>query len=105
MSSPDSEKTRGGIKKSLASIFRSPAAESYNKVLASTADRIEVDASSIESDPKTGAPLSEKEKIRRMVAKRDANSPSGHFVLGEYKPLTATQGMGMYYAAKGATGK
>jgi hypothetical protein len=97
-------KTPGGIKKSLASIFKSPAAENYNKVLAETADQAEGDNSSLYSDPKL-APLSTEEKIRRLVEQRDANSPTGHFVLGEYKPLAACQGYAGYYAAKGATGK
>lgn len=96
--------TFGGIKKSLASIFKSPAAENYNKVLAETADQAEGDNSSMSSDPKT-APLSAEEKARRLVEQRNANSPTGNFVLGDYRPLAASQGYGAYYAAKGATGK
>ncbi|KAJ9161720.1 hypothetical protein NKR19_g1932 [Coniochaeta hoffmannii] len=95
----------GGIKKSFASIFKSPAADAYTRVLANTADRGQGDdTSSMNSDLKA-TPLSDKEKARMLVEQRDDASPSGHFVLGTYKPAGASQGYGGYYAAKAALGK
>jgi hypothetical protein len=106
MSETDSKTTRfpGGIKKSLASIFRSPAANAYDKVLADSVDQAEGDASSLNSDPKAGN-ISDKEKARNLVQQRNASSPSGHFVLGPYKPAAAAQGYAGYYTAKAAIGK
>ncbi|RKU48906.1 hypothetical protein DL546_008852 [Coniochaeta pulveracea] len=96
--------TSHGLKKSLAGIFKSPAADAYNKVLANTADQAEGDDSSLNSDLK-GTPLSDEEKARRLVEQRNATSPTGNFVLGAYRPAAASQGYGDYYTAKGATGK
>ncbi|RKU47848.1 hypothetical protein DL546_008362 [Coniochaeta pulveracea] len=98
----ESAKPSGGVKAKLARIFQPVATDSYNRVLASSLDRAQGDASSIDSDPKTGLPLTDEQKAKRLVAQRDARSPTGHFVLGEYKPLDASQGYGGYYTAKGA---
>ena len=104
MSPPDNQSTStsGGAKKSLSSLFKSPAADNYNKVLAAAADQNDGDASSVNSDLKAGS-LSDKEKARILVERRNADSPTGNFVLGAYKPAGASQGYAKYYAAKGLT--
>jgi hypothetical protein len=58
----------------------------------------------LNSDPK-GNPLSDEEKARKLVEQRNANSPTGNLVLGNYRPAAASQGCGEYYTAKEATGK
>lgn len=100
----DAATPSSGFKKSFASIFKSPAAEAYTRVLANSATEAEGDTSSIYSDLKAGA-ISDKEKARILVEQRNASSPTGDFVLGVYKPAGASQGYGGYYAAKALNGK
>lgn len=47
--------------------------------------------------------LSEEERAKALVEQRDAASPRGSFVLGTYKPLSASQGYEEYYTTSGAT--
>lgn len=105
----DSTKSSEGVKAKLARFFKPVATDSYNRVLASSLDQTKGETSSIDSDPKTGLPLTDKQKAERLVAQRDARSPTGHFVLGEYKPVDASQGYAGYYSAKafypGGSGK
>jgi hypothetical protein len=88
---------KSGFGPKVASLFRSPAKEAYNKVLAESVD----EANSGWDDKTTN--MSDKEKVRALVRERDEASPSGSFVLGTYKPLGASQGYAGYYSAKGAT--
>lgn len=92
-SNPHTDASRGSMK-TLAAIFKSPASDAYNKVLANTADQAEGDSSS--SDVKT-TPLSDEEKARRLVEQRNANSPTGNFVLdvtlSQLALLRATEGI------------
>ncbi|KAB5545832.1 hypothetical protein GE09DRAFT_1061226 [Coniochaeta sp. 2T2.1] len=102
MSPSDTSTTKSskGFKKTLASIFKSPAAEARSRVLVETVNQAEQDNFSIYSDPKPGNEF-DKDKAKRLVAQRDASSPSGSFVLGVYKPAMASQGYAGYYSAKG----
>ncbi|KAI9149451.1 hypothetical protein HJFPF1_11504 [Paramyrothecium foliicola] len=65
------------------SLFQSPASKAYNEVLGG----------------------GDKEKVKALVKARDESSPSGSFVLGVYKPISASVGYEDYYTAKAGTGK
>lgn len=103
-STTDKSKTPGGIRGTMASLFRSRASDNFNKVLAGASNNAKPDDSSISSGGKV-ANMSDKEKAKALVEQRDAASPSGSFILGTYKPLSASQGYGQYYTAQGALGK
>jgi hypothetical protein len=103
-SSTDKSKKPGGIRGTMASLFRSPASDNFNKVLAGASNKTKPDDLSVSSG-REQANMSDKEKAKALVEKRDAASPSGSFVLGTYKPLSSSQGYGEYYTAKGAMGK
>lgn len=108
------------------SFFKSPASKNYNKVLAESWEKSQADntqsshappSSTVDKNgdsddddlkkPTDGgtapAPLTQGEKVKALKQKRDAESPSGHFVLGHYRPLNATPGMEDYYTARGLT--
>jgi hypothetical protein len=94
----------GGLKKTLASMLKSPAIERRKKVLVSTFDQADGDDSSIYSDRKE-TPLTDEEKVKKLVDKRNASSPTGDFVLGVYKPAACANGMDGIYVARAALGK
>ena len=94
------DKPSRGFRKTLASLFKSPATANYNRVLAETYEK-----NSKDSQTKGETDMTDEEKAKALVEKRDASSPTGNFVLGVYKPLSATQGYSDYYTAKGATEK
>lgn len=102
---PNEPKKSGGFRGTMSSLFRSPANDKYNKVLAGALDKAKQPGDPSTSSDGKAANLSDKEKAKALVEQRDAASPSGSFVLGTYKPLSASQGYGEYYVAKEATGR
>lgn len=94
----------GGIKHAVASVFRSPAVKKHDKVLAESADHMaaEGDHPGLISDP-TAVDMSDHDKAKLLVEERNANAPTGNFVLGDHKPGMVSQGYGEYYGSKAAT--
>jgi hypothetical protein len=94
----------GGIKDVVASVFRSPAVKKHDKALAESADHMAAkgDHPGLTSDPTT-VDMSDHDKAKLLVEGRDANAPTGNFVLGDHKPAMVSQGYGEYYGSKAAT--
>lgn len=104
----EQKEDKKSFRKSLSSIFQSPAKKNYNKVLASSYQSQTQPEHLSDDDGLKGdeaVELTDEEKAKRLVAQRDASSPTGNFLLGVYKPLSATQGYADYYTAKGVMGK
>ena len=98
------------LKQALVSMLKSPPTERRNRVLANVLDVIEVkerDNASITSDysNQKEETLTNKEKANKLVEQRDRKSPTGHFVLGTYRPLGNARGYGEYLCAQGMRGK
>ncbi|KAJ9161719.1 hypothetical protein NKR19_g1933 [Coniochaeta hoffmannii] len=109
-----SESHPGGIKEKVASVFRSPAVKKHDKVLSESVDHIVAQGSSagnypdlpdhprLSSEVNTTA-LSDHDKAKLLKEERNANAPTGNFVLADAKPALVSQGYGEYYGAKAAT--
>ena len=109
-----SDSHSGGIKDKVASVFRSPAVKKHDKVLSGSVDHIVAQGSSAGNHPDlpdhprlssevNTAALSDHEKAKLLKEERNANAPSGNFVLADAKPALVSQGYGEYYGAKAAT--
>ena len=79
-SSPSSSESSKGFKQTLGSTFKSSAAETRTRILAEKVNKAEQGESSIYSNPKMSNE-SNKDKAKRLVAQRDASSPTSNFVL------------------------
>jgi hypothetical protein len=111
--------TKPSTSQRLRSFFKSPASKNYNKVLADSWEKSQADSPHSTATNKNrdddeddddnlkktiaSTPLTQEEKVKALTKKRDAESPSGHFVLGHYRPLNATPGMEDFHTAKGLT--
>ena len=121
MSDPTSTDQKLSTYQRFKSFFKSPASSAYNRVLAESWEQSQAastnlpptndtrDKESDDEDLKAKTPhaakatLTPAEKANVLAQQRHADSPSGCFVLGHYKPLSASQGYGDYLTAKGAT--
>jgi hypothetical protein len=93
-----------GKKHSLASVVKSPAVKKHDKVLAETAEQVAAEGIHPRLSSELNAhDLTDHEKAKLLVEERDANAPTGNFVLGNHKPAMVSQGYGEYYGAKAAT--
>lgn len=97
------EKEPSSFRKSLSSMLTPPAKKNYNKVLAASYEKSTTASTADDSSVKNL--LTDEEKAQRLVAQRDANSVTGTFLLGVYKPLSVSAGYEDYYTAKGMVGK
>lgn len=97
------ESQPGGKKHPLTSVFKSPAVKKHDKVLAATAEQVAAEGHPRLSSELNSNDLTEHEKAKLLVEERDANAPTGNFVLGNHKPAMVSQGYGEYYGAKAAT--
>jgi hypothetical protein len=122
MTFPTSTEQKLSTSQRFKSFFKSPASSAYNRVLAESWDQSQAantnlsaptdtrDKESDDEDLKAKSPnaaettFTSAEKAKALAQRRHAESPSGSFVLGHYKPLSATQGHGDYITARGVTG-
>lgn len=101
----EAKEEKKSFRKSLSSMLTPPVKKRHDKVLAASYQAPPAGTDG-DGDLQKGEPaLTDEEKARRLVAERDASSPTGNFMLGVYRPLSTSPGYEDYYTARGATGK